>query len=167
MSDGLQILYRPSTEHSLGAIFLFSQIHPHFSSYGVLKISDCRVWPSAHTLLRKVIGHISSSSIEFKFDSTFPGDKFFCILKFPPIFRVMEFSKFRTVEWDHQQTHHFGQWSDTFLVILLTSNLVHSICKAFPADLFLNFDFLKVLEFWNLATLNSDPKLDKKKPNPI
>ena len=92
---------------------------------------------------------------------------FFFILKFPPIFWVMEFSKFRTVEWDHQQTHHFGQWSDTFLVILLTSNLVHSICKAFPADLFLNFDFLKVLEFWNLATLNSDPKLDKKKPNPI
>ena len=58
-SGGLQILYRPSTQHSLGANFLFSQIHPNFSSYGVLKISDCRVWPSAHTL--------PSFRIDFKF----------------------------------------------------------------------------------------------------
>ena len=74
-----------------------------------------------------------------------PWGQIFCFLKFTPTFRVMVFSKFQTVEYDHQHTH--------YLVFGLTSNSIHTFYRTFPGDKCFVFFFLISKKFFSFETL--------------
>ena len=141
MSDWLLILYKPSTGHSLGAIFLFFEFRKNVWVLSFFKLLDCRVWPhpSFHRRFDQLLVFRLTSNSIHTFYRTFPGDKCF-VFFWISIF----FFSFETLKLGN-----FERQFDTLVGVRWTSNFVQAFYRAFLGGKFFVFsNSPQLFELW-------------------